>query len=131
MHRAPDVANANLGFEAVLKLFGESGHDTLTVVNSEHKPVGVIAFSDIQDILYDPSLRNLVIAEDLMQPLLVTFTPELPLSEALVRMDAESVHSVAVVEDGHLAGMLSRRDVYSTLHRAFADMDAEAKGGRS
>ena len=128
MHRAPDVASSNLTFDAVLKLFGESGHDTLTVVNSDHKPVGVIAFSDIQDILYDPSLRNLVIAEDLMQPLTLTFEPDVALSLALDQMDAGGVHSVAVVEDGHLAGMLSRRDVYSTLHRAFAHMDAEANG---
>ena len=131
MHRAPDVARSTLGFEAVLKLFGESGHDTITVVGSELKPIGVITFSDIQDILYDPSLRNLVIAEDLMQPLSLTVTPDLPLSEALNMMDEAHVHSVAVVEDDQLAGLLTRRDIYSTLHRAFAHLDAEASQEKS
>lgn len=126
MHRAPDVARSTLGFEAVLKLFAESGHDTITVVGSEQKPLGVIAFSDIQDILYDPSLRNLVIAEDLMHPLKLSVSPDLALSEALNKMDQEGVHSVAVVEGEQLAGLLTRRDVYSTLHRAFAKID---KGG--
>jgi len=96
------------------------------VVGSGHKPIGVIAFSDIQDILYDPSLRNLVIAEDLMQPLALTVSPDLPLSEALAMMDEANVHSVAVVEGEELSGLLTRRDVYSTLHRAFAHIDAEA-----
>ena len=96
------------------------------MVGSEQKPLGVIAFSDIQDILYDPSLRNLVIAEDLMRPLKLSVSPDLALSEALNRMDEEGVHSVAVVEGEQLAGLLTRRDVYSTLHRAFAKMD---KGG--
>ncbi len=131
MHRAPDVARSTLGFEAVLKLFGESGHDTITVVASGLKPIGVIAFSDIQDILYDPSLRNLVIAEDLMQPMNLTVTPDLPLSEALNMMDEAHVHSVAVVDKEQLVGLLTRRDVYSTLHRAFAHLDAEASEEKS
>ena len=40
---------------------------------------------------------------------------------------AERGYSVAVVEKESLAGLLTRRDVYSTLHRAFAHIDAEAK----
>jgi Kef-type K+ transport system membrane component KefB/CBS domain-containing protein len=127
MHRAPDVARSTLGFDAVLKLFAESGHDTITVVGAGFKPIGMIAFSDIQDILYDPSLRNLVIAEDLMQPLSLSVSPELALSEALQLMDDAHVHSVAVIEGERLAGLLTRRDVYSTLHRAFAHIDAESK----
>jgi len=72
-----------------------------------------------------------VIAEDLMQPLKLTVGPDVALSEALNMMDEDGVHSVAVVEEDQLVGLLTRRDVYSTLHRAFAQLDAEASEGKS
>ena len=39
-------------------------------------------------------------------------------------MDEAHVHSVAVVEEDRLASLLTRRDVYSSHHRAFAHIDA-------
>jgi Kef-type K+ transport system membrane component KefB/CBS domain-containing protein len=120
MHRAPGTARANLTFDGVLKILGEVGSDLLPVVDESEALVGVISFSETKDILYDPSLRDLVIAEDLAQPVCEPLVPNLSLQEALRRMDAMHVHSWPVVEDGRLVGMLKRRDVYSTLHRAFA-----------
>ncbi|MAF66108.1 MAG: hypothetical protein CMJ84_10695 [Planctomycetes bacterium] len=120
MHRAPGTARANLTFDRVLKILGEVGSDLLPVVDETDTLVGVISFSDTKDILYDPSLRDLVIAEDLAQPVTAPLIPDLSLQEALQRLDEMHVHSWPVVEDGRLVGMLKRRDVYSTLHRAFA-----------
>ena len=133
MHRAPGTARANLTFDRVLKILGEVGSDLLAVVDETGGLVGVISFSDTKDILYDPHLRDLVIAEDLAQPVAEPLVPDLPLQEALKRLDDMHVHSWPVVEGGRLVGMLKRRDVYSTLHRAFASdpLPPQAQGERS
>ena len=119
MRRAQEVARGNTPFDQVLKLVSEIGADLLPVCNDEGELLGVISFNDLKEIIYDPHLRTLVIAEDLMQPVLRPVPPDLPLRQALEQMDARHIHSVPVVEEGRLLGMLRRKDVYSTLHRAF------------
>lgn len=118
MLRAQDKALANTPFEEVLKLVSEIGSDLLPVTDDHGTLLGVISFNDIKDIIYDPHLRNLVIAEDLMKPLEDPVGPEFPLRRALELMDARHVHSIPVVEKGRLIGMIKRKDAYSTLHRA-------------
>ena len=127
---AREVAQANLPFERVLKLLGDMGSDLLPVVDAAGELKGVISFADLQDILYDPHLRSLVIAEDLAQPVDDPMRMDTPLQDALARMDRTGVHSWPVVQDGRLVGMLRRRDCYATLHRAFAMEEAgeEARG---
>ncbi len=119
MRRATGVARANTPFDQVLKLVGEIGSDLLPVTDEDGNLLGLISFNDIKDILYDPTLRTLVIAEDLMQPLSEPVGPDLPVRQALALMDSRHVHSVPVVEERRLLGMLKRSDVYATLHRAF------------
>lgn len=119
MHKAPDVARANTLFEDVLKLLSHTSSDLLPVIDADGSLLGLISFNDMKDILYDPHLRGLVIAEDLAQPVSEPLDPEEPLHEALADMDRMRVHSWPVVEDGVLVGMLKRKDVYSTLHRTF------------
>lgn len=119
MRRAAGVARANTPFAQVLALVSEAGSDVLPVTDHAGNLIGMISFADIKDILYDPTLRTLVIAEDLMQPLEEPVPPELPLRQALALMDSRRVHSVPVCEGRRLLGMLRRSDAYSTLHRQF------------
>jgi len=125
MRRATGVAFANTPFAQVLALVSEAGSDVLPVTDAAGNLIGMISYADIKDILYDPTLRTLVIAEDLMQPLEEPVPPDLPLRQALALMDARRVHSMPVCGERRLLGMLRRSDVYSTLHRAFK---TEAQG---
>jgi Kef-type K+ transport system membrane component KefB/CBS domain-containing protein len=129
MRRAPGVALANTPFDEVLKLVSESGSDLLPVTDTEGNLLGLISFNDIKDILYDQTLRTLVIADDLMQPATEPVPPELPLRQALALMDARHVHSMPVVDERKLVGMLRRKDVYSTLRRAFKTAEKESGQG--
>lgn len=118
MRRVPDFVRPQDRFDRVLRVLGESGSDLLPVVAEDGVLRGVISFQELKDVLYDPTVRNLVIAEDLMGPLPAIVEPQTPLDVVLNHMDRTGAHSWPVVEDGRLAGMLNRRDVYSTLHKA-------------
>jgi Kef-type K+ transport system membrane component KefB len=116
MRRRPRVVSEGLPFERVLKALGESA-DLLPVVDAQNRFKGVISYEEVKNTLYDPSLRNLVIAEDLTSDIGDPLEPESSLAAALEIMDRHHVHSWPVVEGERLLGMVSRTDVYSLMRK--------------
>ena len=117
MRRRPRVVAEALSFERVLKALGESGADLLAVVDQGGRFKGVISYEEVKNTLYDPVLRNLVIAEDLTSAVDDALAPETSLAHALEIMDRHGVQSWPVVEDGHLLGMVRRTDLYQLMRR--------------
>jgi len=119
MRRVPPTVKTNLTFDLVLKTLSESGSDILPVVDGDGVLRGILSFREVQNLLYDPQLRELVIAEDLMLPIRDPLEPETPLSEALAILDSKHVQSWPVTEDGKLAGILKRQDAYSAIRKGW------------
>jgi len=118
MRRRPRFVPETLPFERVLKALGETGMDLLPVVDVQNRFKGVISYDEVKNTLYDPVLRDLVIAEDLTSVVEDPIDPEASLATALEVMDRHRVHSWPVVEDQRLLGMVSRTDLYSLLQRS-------------
>jgi CBS domain-containing protein len=118
MRRRPRVVSEGLPFERVLKALGETGADLLPVVDAEDRFKGVISYEEVKNTLYEPALRDLVIAEDLTSDIGDPLEPESSLAAALDIMDRHHVHSWPVVEDERLLGMVSRTDLYSLMRKS-------------
>jgi Kef-type K+ transport system membrane component KefB len=118
MRRRPRTVSETLSFEGVLKALGETGADLLPVVDAENRLKGVISYDEVKNTLYDPVLRDLVIAEDLTSIISDPLEPDASLSAALEVMDRHSVHSWPVVDDQRLLGMVSRTDLYSLVRKS-------------
>ena len=117
MRRRPQTVPPAAPFERVLKILGETDSDLLPVVEESGRLAGVISYAEVKNALYDPMLRNVVIAEDLTTPIEAPLDPEDSLTVALERMDAHQLQSWAVVEDGNLKGMVRRSDIYALMRR--------------
>jgi CBS domain-containing protein len=87
------------------------------VLGADGRFEGVISYDEVKNALYDPALRDLVVASDLATALPDPLAPDASLAEALGHMDARSVHSWPVVEDGRLVGVVRRSDVYRLVRR--------------
>ena len=118
MRRRPRTVSEALPFEQVLKALGESGEGLLPVVDAQNRFKGVISYEEVKNTLYDPVLRDLVIANDLTGVVNDPLEPESSLTTALEVMDRHRVHSWPVVEDERLLGMVSRTDLYSLMRRS-------------
>jgi CBS domain-containing protein len=118
MRRRPRTVAENLPFERVLKALGETGADLLPVVDADQRFKGVISYEEVKNTLYDPALRDIVIAEDLTSVIGDPLEPGASLAAALEVMDRHQVHSWPVVEDRQLLGMVSRTDLYSLMRRS-------------
>jgi Kef-type K+ transport system membrane component KefB/CBS domain-containing protein len=117
MQRRPQTVAAGLSFERVLKALGETGAEMVPVLDGDGRFEGVISYDEVKNALYDPALRDLVIASDLATALPDPLAPDAPLAEALEHMDAMKVHSWPVVDAGLLVGVVRRSDVYRLVRR--------------
>jgi len=117
MRRRPRTVQMSLSFEEVLKLLAETGADLLPVVDAEGALKGVISYEEVKNTLYDPVLRDLVIAEDLTFRVDDALEPATSLPAALEVLDRHRVQSWPVVLDGSLVGIVRRTDIYALMRR--------------
>jgi CBS domain-containing protein len=117
MRRRPRYVSEALSFEKVLKLLGETGADLLPVVDSDGFFTGVISYEEVKNTLYDPVLRDLVIAEDLTSSIEDALEPDTSLAAALEILDRHRVQSWPVVLDDRLLGIVRRTDIYAMMRR--------------
>lgn len=103
----------------VLHFIERSTYNHFTVVDDESAFVGVIHFSDVRDVIYDPALRSLVTAVDLVDTASKAVPMDMPLDELLMVFTEQNVGVFPVVEsatDRHIVGVVEQRDLLRALH---------------
>ncbi len=110
---------ASATFDEVLHLIERSTYSHFPVVTEAGEYVGVIHFSDIRDMIYDPSLRDLVTAVDLADPAAAVVPIDMGLTELLGKFTSENVGLLTVVESRdsrRIVGVVEQRDLLKALH---------------
>ncbi len=110
---------ASATFNEVLHHIERSTHAHFTVVTDTNDFVGVIHFSDVRDVIYDPALTELLTAVDLADTDSPTVAMDLPLRKLLDVFTRLNVGVLPVVErsDGRrVVGLVEQRDLLRALH---------------
>ena len=103
----------------VLHFIERSTYSHFPVVQDNGDLAGVIHFSDVRDVIYDPAMRELVTAVDLADPDSAIVPMDMPLNALL---DEFTSHNVAVLpvtdrpDSRQVVGMVEQRDLLRTLH---------------
>ncbi|HDY64976.1 MAG TPA: CBS domain-containing protein [Phycisphaerae bacterium] len=111
-------------FAKITRTLGETDAMTFPVVDAEHGLLGIITIQDLKQGLGRAHLADLLVAFDLMQPVIDTATETTPLSEAMTRMYEQNLEYLPVVAaDGgtapkggvkqppRMVGLLERRGI--------------------
>ena len=107
--------------DEVLHFIEHSRYNHFPVVNENEELVGVVHFSDIRNIIYDPTLRQLVTAADLANPKTPAVPVNLPLAEVLDIFHNGDIGSLPVLDSPgsrRVVGIIEQRDVLRVLHRS-------------
>ncbi len=113
------LISASASFDEVLHEMERSTHSHFPVVHDDGEFAGVIHFSDVHDVIYDPSLSKLVTAVDLADADSVTVAADLPLTELLGLFNQHGVAVLPVVEQSErrrIVGLVEQRDLLRALH---------------
>ena len=110
-------ASANL--DELLHFIERSTQAHFPVVQEDGSLAGVIHFSDVRDVIYDPTLRDLVTAVDLADPNSAVVGIDMELTDLLDVFEKQNVAVLPVVEGGdgkRIVGLVEQRDVLRALH---------------
>jgi Kef-type K+ transport system membrane component KefB/CBS domain-containing protein len=122
MRRNVEVLASDTPFDEVLKTLGHTRYDRLPVVNAQKELVGVVQYSDISEVLFDPSLRNLVVAGDIATQAHLLLTPEDNLETAMKALKTHPDHSYLLVVEKEnpktLIGVVRHNDLLSVQRRS-------------
>jgi len=124
--RARDIMRTNIkciaagaDFDEVLHFVEQSRFNHFPVVDDKMQLVGVIHFSDIQGIIYDPHLVTLMTAADIADQSAKPVPADMPLNEVLAMFQRLNLGSQPVVDSEgsrHVIGIIEQRDVLRAAH---------------
>ena len=108
-------------FQELLNIIAHSRYDRFPVVDDDQNFVGIINYTEIRNLLFDPSLSNLFVARDLVSSVHHSIPPDTPLREALKTLQKKRNISYFPVIDPEepkkLLGILSQNDVMAAFRQ--------------
>src|SRR5689334_9162468 len=133
------VVNPQTAARDAAKLLADRGFTALPVVDSAGELVGIVSEAELlrdrlpQDPRWlvhgePPEVRHTpadVVAQVMTKPL--TVTPNTDLAAVSDLMLQHGIRSVPVVREGHLAGIVTRRDLLRSISRADWIIEAEIR----
>jgi len=112
-------------YYALLKHIAHSRYDRFPVVDDSNRFIGVIDYTEIRNLLFEPALVPLVVAGDLTATAECCLQPDRPLREALKILQLHRNISYFPVVDSDdpqkLVGILNQNDVLAAFRRLGQD----------
>ncbi len=112
------VISAGMSLSEVIQVVSNTESFYYPVVNNDKKLIGAITLDNIRNTFATQELNDWLVALDIMEHVIATVTPDMPLSEALEktkRLDIEYLPVVASDEDKNFVGVLNYRGVHRAL----------------
>ncbi len=113
-----EVINEKTPLPKIVKELIASSNDTFYVNNDEGKIIGTITESEIRPIIteYD-TLKNILVARDVMKPSVVTVDYNDDLDHVLRLLSKYNLDQFPVMHDGKIVGGINRRDLLEVYNR--------------
>jgi len=112
-------------YYALLKHIAHSRYDRFPVVDDNNRFIGVIDYTEIRNLLFEPALVPLVVAGDLTKTASYCLRPDQPLRDALKILQLHRNISYFPVVDADdpqkLLGILNQNDVLAAFRRLGQD----------
>lgn len=105
---------ASSSFDDVLHFVETSRFNDFPVVDGDNHYMGMVRFSDLRDILYDPHMRELVTASDLVAANVPAVDPDEPVDNLLgifAEVDTAALPVVDSHESRRVIGLVEQRDL--------------------
>ncbi|HET6427410.1 MAG TPA: cation:proton antiporter [Phycisphaerae bacterium] len=108
---------AGAGLDEVLHFIEHSRLDHFPVTDAQGRLVGTISLADVSDMIYQPELRDLVTAQDLLEDELVTASPDETLAELFDKFRRHKARDLVILDaDRNVLGIVEQRDVLRAMH---------------
>ncbi len=109
----------DMPFDQLIQVISNSPEIYFPVFDQEGRMTGILSINDIREVMFEASLRRLIVAKDVAIPNVVRVGWHESLQEALDKMVRLNVDELPVVREespDKIVGMISKRDIISYYH---------------
>ena len=129
MDKQPPLIDENMSLTEILRVFSESDNLYYPVVNADNQLLGIITIDKIKTTFMAASeLGSLLLANELMEPVVAVTTPETALSEVKAILSRYGLEYLPVViEEKKVVGFLESRAIQREMSRKIIELQKEAE----
>lgn len=127
----PEVSGS-ARLEELKRVYVSSGKGCVQVVDNDGLMIGIVTFDDLKEWLLDPTLDQVVVAEEVANKNVMCIRENDSLLDAIRVLDRESFEQMPVVsarEPRRVLGILSRNAVFSTYHKMIVKHGEQSGNG--
>jgi len=113
----------NLG--ALVKVVAESKRNIFPVVDDNNLFLGIVSLDDIRKVMFDHSLYEQILVDDLMHEPLGTIRLYDPMDKVMDKFRETGAWNLAVTCQGEYIGFISKSKLFSTYRRKLVEFSEE------
>lgn len=113
------VVGEKMPLDQLVEVMANSQQNYFPVIGLDGKLTGILSINDIREVMFEESVRHLIVAQDVATPNVVRVFNNESLQEALDKMVLLNVDELPVVKQGvpdEIVAMISKRDIIGYYH---------------
>ncbi len=113
------VVGEKMPLDQLVEVMANSQQNYFPVIGLDGKLTGILSINDIREVMFEESVRHLIVAQDVATPNVVRVFGNESLQEALDKMVLLNVDELPVVKQGvpdEIVAMISKRDIIGYYH---------------
>jgi Kef-type K+ transport system membrane component KefB len=123
MEKDPPLIYENMQLTDILKIFTENDNLSYAVVNRNKRLQGIITVDGIKQSILDTDISGLILAHDLMCPVIAKTTRDTPASEVKEKLDRHNIDHLPVVGEGdELEGFIERKKLNKFISTKYIEL---------
>ena len=127
MDRNPPLIYKNMPLAQILTIFSESPNLYYPVVDTNKKLLGIITVDNIKNTFMATSLSDLLLAVDVMEPVIASVTSKSSISELKGILAKYNLEYLPVVtQEDEVIGFIERRMVYKVISTKIMELQRQA-----
>ncbi|MFH1655397.1 MAG: cation:proton antiporter [Candidatus Omnitrophota bacterium] len=127
MDKNPPLIYENMRLDDILRIFSENDNLNYPVVNKEKKLKGIITVEGIKQMVLQMDLSGLILAHDLMEPVIAKTSSSVSASEARELLDRYHIEYLPVVkEDDKLEGFIEKKKFNIVIYTKVLELQKQA-----
>lgn len=127
MDKNPPIIYENMHLMDILRIFSENDNLYYPVVDGDKKIKGIITVEGIKQTFLETDISGLILANDLMQPVVATASVEAPISNVKAVLDRYDIDHLPVVDEyNKLEGFIERKKLNKYISTKMIEMQRRA-----
>lgn len=112
MDKNPPLIYENMQLKDIVRIFSENDNLYYPVINKHRELTGIITVEGIKQTILDMDIGSIILAHDLMEPVVAKTTPDVPITEVREKLNGYNIEYLPVIDRiGRLEGFIERQDL--------------------